>query len=325
MGAVAIKYKWATLLLILLLFSTSVQAQSELVDNGDFETGDYDGWTAVYTGNEMYCYVGWEIEDGFTGCIFPYFDRLAGNYSAVNDFDGSVSQFYMYQDVTIPSGVVANFSFIYRIQYYNDPVFPWILPRTFDVQVRDPDTDALLGTLHSFVTNIPSDCGEVTCSGAGGPVENITKFDTGLVTVGPVDMSAWAGQTVRLYFLENIPEYMTGGAIIVIDNISVMATPCSPHECHDSSASPVRNAYNTQMPTLVWGRISWAQQYQLQVADNDSFIAPVIDAMIAPEELPQFTTEALSSGRYFWRVRVQAANNSWGDWSQLDEFYILEN
>ncbi len=224
MRTVARKHKGATLLLILLLFSTSAQAQSELVNNGDFETGTYAGWTTMYTGNEIYCYVGWEIEPGFTNCIFPYFDRLAGNYSAVNDFDGSISQFYMYQDITIPSGAIANFSFIYRIQYFNDPTFPWTLPRTFDVQVRDPGTDAVLGTLHAFVTNIPADCGVAVCSGSGGPVDNNTKFDTGLVSVGPVDMSPWAGQTVRLYFLEDIPEYMTGGSVIVMDNISVIST-----------------------------------------------------------------------------------------------------
>ncbi len=98
-----------------------------------------------------------------------------------------------------------------------------------------------------------------------------------------------------------------------------------PNACDESFAWPVRNVYDTQTPTLTWGRISWAQQYQLQVADNASFIAPVMDMVIVAEALPQLTTDSLSAGRYFWHVRGQYGDNTWGDWSPTDEFYIIEN
>ena len=98
-----------------------------------------------------------------------------------------------------------------------------------------------------------------------------------------------------------------------------------PNACDESFARPGRNAYDTQTPTLTWGRISWAQQYQLQVADNASFLNPIIDSTLGAEPLPDFTTSSLPDGRYFWRVRGQYDDGSWGDWSLMDEFHILND
>jgi hypothetical protein len=211
--------KWAFGLLACLVFPAIAQAQIELVNNGGFETGTFAGWTTFENAAPYYCYLGWVIENDFSNCIDPFFNVLDGSYSAANDFDGPVSQFALYQDITIPIGAQADFSFLYRLQFYRDPTFTWSLPRTLQVQVRNPGTGAVLGTLYTYTTPIPACCGS-----PGSPVDNSTKYDTNLVTVGPVDVSAWAGQTVRLYFFENIPQGFTGGATIYFDDISVLST-----------------------------------------------------------------------------------------------------
>ena len=74
-------------------------------------------------------------------------------------------------------------------------------PRTLEVQVRDPDTNAILGTVYSFST-----------TGTSG--------DTGWQS-HIVDLSSYAGSDVRIYFVEDIPEDHTGPGQIEFDAISL--------------------------------------------------------------------------------------------------------
>ena len=77
-------------------------------------------------------------------------------------------------------------------------------PRTLQVQVRDPVTNAVLGTVYSFST-----------TGTSG--------DTGWQSHS-VNLSAYAGSNVRIYFVEDIPQNFTGPGQIEFDAVSLIVS-----------------------------------------------------------------------------------------------------
>jgi len=81
------------------------------------------------------------------------------------------------------------------------------LPRLYDVEIRDPSTNAILQTAFSFSTGTQ----------ATNPTGN-TNWQS-----HSVDVSAFAGQTVRLFFRERIPQSGTGPGQIEFDAISLTA------------------------------------------------------------------------------------------------------
>lgn len=85
------------------------------------------------------------------------------------------------------------------------------------------------------------------------------------------------------------------------------------------NAAPVRNYSTSDTKTLTWNRITWATNYQVQIANNLTFSNPsTYDVGIVLE----YTTPSLTIGRYYWRVRAQRLNGTWGTWSPSDSFII---
>jgi hypothetical protein len=85
-----------------------------------------------------------------------------------------------------------------------------------------------------------------------------------------------------------------------------------------ADAVPMRNFYLTATPTLTWSHITWATQYQIQVSQSQNFAAPV-EATLNDLE---YTTPALNSGVYFWRVRARDGAGDWQNWSNVDSFFV---
>src|SRR5262245_20434956 len=83
-------------------------------------------------------------------------------------------------------------------------------PRLYDVEIRDPGTDALLATLYSFSTGTVLQVG-----------------DTGWQT-HTADVSAFAGSTVRLLFNESVPEFFTGPGQLEIDAVRLDSASAAP-------------------------------------------------------------------------------------------------
>jgi hypothetical protein len=109
--------------------------------------------------------------------------------------------FTLHQDVTLPSGATgATLSWKNRLQW-NFFVGTQIQPRTYEVQLRDPNTDAVLQTLFSFDTGIADGLGD------SGWTSHI------------VDVSSYLGTTVRLWFQESIPEAFTGPGQFELDDV----------------------------------------------------------------------------------------------------------
>ena len=185
----------------------TVQFGHQLIINGSFETGDFSGWnvSTASTGGDGTPFQPWSVTTGGAGGFFGFeiVETLPqhGTHDAWNGFDGGGPMEYrMYQDISIPNGVSINLSWRDRAQW--NFCCGQTKPRTYEVQLRNPSTNAVLTTLYSFSTGIE----------AG-------YHDTGWLTHSH-DLSAFAGQTVRIFFLETIPEFFTGPAQIEFDSIS---------------------------------------------------------------------------------------------------------
>lgn len=90
-----------------------------------------------------------------------------------------------------------------------------------------------------------------------------------------------------------------------------------------ASAGPMRNFYDTPTPTLTWGAVEWAAGYQIQIADNANFTAPVTNSVLDAAPLAFTPAAPLADGMYYWRVRARRANGSWGNWSAAETFVVM--
>jgi glutamine cyclotransferase len=179
---------------------------TELIVNGGFETGDFTGWTVNAPVNP---YAPWTVgAAGSPGRRSPI-SPIEGEYDAWNGFDGGGPiEFTMYQDVSLPTAATATLSWQDFAQW---SITGSNQPRTLQVQVRDPLSNEVLETVHTFTT-----------SGTTG--------NTGW-QLHTVDLSVYAGLDVRIYFVENIPQSFTGPGQIEFDAISLMVVPqYGPHE-----------------------------------------------------------------------------------------------
>ncbi len=171
----------------------------QLIVNGGFETGDFSGWTVNSPAGPC---VPWAVVAAGTGGG-PFSSTLPpeGLHDAWNGFDGGGPvEFTMYQDVAIPGNTSATLTWKDRVQ--------WSIPnpssqrRAFRVEIRDPVTSAVLGTAYSFYST----------TGATG--------DTAWQS-HQADLSSYAGSNIRIYFVESIPEFLTGPGQIEIDAVSL--------------------------------------------------------------------------------------------------------
>ena len=91
-------------------------------------------------------------------------------------------------------------------------------PRTFEVQLRSIIDNSILETIYTFST--------------GTQDENLIG-DTGWQT-HVIDISSYAGQDVRVYFIETIPQSYTGPAQMQYDDIGFVETDTDGDGCCDS-------------------------------------------------------------------------------------------
>lgn len=174
-----------------------VRAQARvLFDNGSFETGTFAGWIAGDNGLEaldrwLICQ---ENTCSFFGNSAPY----DGTYDAYNGFDGQAGyEAFLYQNIVL-SGSAPAISFYDRIQY-DDLGIENTEPRIYEVQLRDPETDAVLEVLERVEVLL-----------GGGYTDLGWQQRT-------YDLSAYAGQTVQVYLRLYVTEDFTGPASFEVD------------------------------------------------------------------------------------------------------------
>jgi hypothetical protein len=160
-------------------------AQTELIQNGGFESGGA-GWTMG----------GGAIADSTAG-----YARSGSSYAWLGGVADEVD--FCYQQITIPAGVInATLSFWYNILSNDDPSGAY---DTFNASIRDSSNNVLANVLDR--SNQDSD------SGNGPAYYHQQTFD----------LLPYAGQTIRVYFSsENDSTYPTS---FDIDDVSVQVTP----------------------------------------------------------------------------------------------------
>jgi hypothetical protein len=174
------------------------RAQAQFV-NGSFETGDFTGWVTQDLDTPLMplAVVPAGTDNGFASLSTTPTDGLL---TAVTGFDGSgPGTIFLAQDVTVPTN---------RTTLLFDYAAGWDMS----------DFGAAADRPFSVI---------VEPEGGGSPLQTtllqtatVGSFmdDTGLFTTG-VDLSAFAGQTVRVKFAWDVPEDFTGPAICQLDNV----------------------------------------------------------------------------------------------------------
>lgn len=170
-------------------------AEGELIVNGDFETGDFTGWTVGGYGGG-----GWVLNDGTFDPDSPDGPRpaLAGSFSALAVQNGN-GRHTLSQEIFVPEGATSGTLLRWRQEIRNH-AGAFASNHRFAVELRDAASDALLSTLYTTTTND-------------------LAFST--PTNRSASLAAWRGQRVRIDFVE---EDAFGDMNVHLDNISVIAT-----------------------------------------------------------------------------------------------------
>ena len=158
------------------------------VVNGNFETGDLTGWTPDTT----FGYATASIDTSADGRYAARIGRWDQPYTFFGGLNGpsvpGAEPFgtdYLYQDVTLPSGLSSiTLQFDYDVVTYDGARYDW-----FDALVVDPNTG---GTL---LTAVSHEGGII----AGSPSNWGLYYTTGWKHA-TLDLTAYAGHKVRLYY-----------------------------------------------------------------------------------------------------------------------------
>ncbi len=170
------------LLLAVAAWSVRPAHAGEVIVNGGFETGSFGA--SWINGARINNNQNPNAADHLVTLDLPY----SGNYSALLGFKYATqvtsSYGYMYQDVTLPAGVSrATLNFKWRMQGYDSDNYD---PFTVDIRTTgNVQRERVLFYAFSEYNDIYKDSGWLS--------------DDNLVPVGH-DVTAYAGQTIRLYF-----------------------------------------------------------------------------------------------------------------------------
>ncbi len=165
---------------------------TEFILNGGFEAGTFTNWVATNSGGG-----GWVLSSGTYDPPGPEVPRppFSGNFSAISQQTGGSSQ-TLYQDITLPVGAnPVTLSWVDRIHNYASQ---FSADQYFHVEIRRSD-NAILQL--AFTTN------------PGDPPTNDW-------TPRSFDLSSYAGQTIRIAFVEKSSLYYFN---LGLDNVSVRA------------------------------------------------------------------------------------------------------
>ncbi|MEM9837122.1 MAG: DNRLRE domain-containing protein, partial [Bacteroidota bacterium] len=175
-----------------------------VIINGSFETGDFTAWVAI---NNPDPFIPWEVDasedDFFGGNATP----TQGSVLAYNGFDGEAGEAVLYQEVIIPPG--GELSWDENIDY---DLATFTLPtmvRIHMVEIQDLAGNTL-ATLHEIMAN-PGDI----------------EVDNAWVSYS-FDVSAFAGQNVRIAFKQTIPEDFSGPGAFAVDNVMLSGPASDP-------------------------------------------------------------------------------------------------
>ena len=194
--------------------------QASPIVNGSFETGDFTGWTVSDTANTSPSLA--VRADGANLGIFNVVST-DGTKSATHGFGGtSEGIISIGQNVTVPANATAQATFTYRIAW-NTLGSVATSNRVFRVSVQPAGGGAELGG-STLLTAAPNTFGVQPTNQSGS-----------------LDLTPYAGQTVRLAFVAIIPAGDTANGGFQLDNVSVTVNTPDFSVYENSGASSTLN------------------------------------------------------------------------------------
>ncbi len=222
-------------------------SSTNAVTNPSFETGDFTGWITQDLSSP---FEPLRVEGAGYSAGFGFFstEPTDGNWVAYTGWDGNgPGNISLSQDVTLPTGTVI-WEFDYRASW--DLTYGATVNRTFWANIEPAGGGTPLQT--NLILTAPA---------------NTTVYDTGNLS-GLLNISAFAGTTVRLNFTWFVPENFAGPAQFQLDNIFVgdpsYRVKTSP-ETQSSFGDPTTSVWYN----LVINNTGWKDDaYNLTVANN---------------------------------------------------------
>lgn len=177
----------------------------ELVDNGGFETGNFNSWTVTNLANGGCGQNIWEVlSDGVHECAdnngVTAVAPVDGQFAAYSTFDGPAGTLNLSQSVLLPA-------------LFDSLSFSWL--QTVDMNgggTRTVSVD-LFDNSNSLIANVSSQVF------SNGNFQNWTAFNFDLTST----LSTFAGQSVSLSFSNIIPNSFTGPGGFGLDSVSLVA------------------------------------------------------------------------------------------------------
>jgi hypothetical protein len=180
----------ALIVAVFALLAAPSAAQSAAVTNGDFETGDFSGWHEDYVNpgsGHWFVYTG--TLGPLSGVSIPLPPQ--GTHAAISD-QSNVSRQILYQDVTVPTGGTVNRLSLFA---YYTATGPFVSPNSLQIGVPN----------EQYRIDVIKPGAAIDSVASGDVLLTIFRTQAGdPVTLAPTqktaDLSAFAGQTVRLRF-----------------------------------------------------------------------------------------------------------------------------
>jgi len=197
-------------------------AGAATVVNGDFETGTLSGWTSVSPGQAPEDPDGWFAYTGTESPLGTEFEPISvqappqGKYGAITAQTGP-GVHILYQDVALEP----YFSHTLSLTAYYNSYAPISSPESLDPDVEEPN--------QQYRIDVIKPTAPITTLSPADILASVFSTKTGAPeTLGPTaltaDLSPFAGQTVRLRFVEVDNElYFAAGT----DAVSIASTPPS--------------------------------------------------------------------------------------------------
>jgi hypothetical protein len=205
---------------VLLGGAASAMAATPIVTNGDFETGTLEGWTSIAQPEGP---TGWlvyrraEVEMGLGGSPPP-----SGEWAAATATETPRTS-YLYQDVTLPPATTDRLSMY--LYYHSTAPLAVPSPNTLFASESPAAQDNQQVRVDVLKPNAPIESlspndilATVYASESGDPQEM-------LPTVVSADLSALAGQTVRLRIASVVQE---GFMEVDVDDVAIASAPLPP-------------------------------------------------------------------------------------------------
>jgi hypothetical protein len=91
------------------------------------------------------------------------------------------------------------------------------------------------------------------------------------------------------------------------------------------SSPPNTGLTFVSFPELVWEHVTDASSYQVNVANDPTFLDIVINATVTDTSYQH--NQQLDNGLFYWRVRAKNTDDIWGDWSDAHvwSFHVNDN